>query len=86
MSGCTHTAGSRWHVLRAASLLALALPGCLTDSRTPVVKEAARPHADQIRAEAPNLLPEQPVTSTTSSRGQQGEVVPASGAGADYSG
>jgi peptidyl-prolyl cis-trans isomerase SurA len=79
MSASTHTGGAR-RGFGTAGLLALALPGCLTDPRAPVVKEAARPHAQQIRAEAPNLLPEQPVTSPTASRGQQGDVVPAGGA------
>jgi len=81
MSGGTHTAKWRRHVLGLLGLVVLGQPSCVTEPRTPVVKEAARPHAEEILADGPKLLPEQPVVSTTTSRGQQGEVVPASGTG-----
>jgi hypothetical protein len=81
MSGCTQMAKWRRRVLGLLGLTALALPSCVTEPRTTVVKEAARPHADEIRAEAPRLLPEQPVASTTTSRGQQSDVVPTAGTG-----
>jgi parvulin-like peptidyl-prolyl isomerase len=80
MSGCTHTATWR-RILGLLGLIALAQPGCVTEPRTPVVKEAARPHAEEILADGPKLLPEQPIVSTTASRGQQGDVVAASGTG-----
>src|SRR5688572_2516147 len=47
MSGCTHTATWR-RILGLLGLIALAQPGCVTEPRTPVVKEAARPHAEEI--------------------------------------
>jgi parvulin-like peptidyl-prolyl isomerase len=81
MSGGTHTAEWRQRILGLLGLVVLAQPSCVTEPRTPVVQQAARPHADEIRAEAPRLLPEQPVVSTTASRGQQGDVVPAAGTG-----
>jgi peptidyl-prolyl cis-trans isomerase SurA len=81
MSGCTHTAEWRRQILGLVGLFVLAQPSCVTEPRTPVVKEAARPHAEEIRAEAPKLLPDQPVASTTASRGQQGDVIPAAGTG-----
>jgi parvulin-like peptidyl-prolyl isomerase len=81
MSGCTHNAKWRRHVLGLLGLVVLGQPSCVTEPRTPVVKEAARPHAEEILADGPKLLPEQPVVSTTASRGQQGDIVPASGAG-----
>jgi parvulin-like peptidyl-prolyl isomerase len=42
------------------------------------VRETARPQADAVLADAPNLLPQVPVASTSSSRSQQPDVVPAS--------
>jgi peptidyl-prolyl cis-trans isomerase C len=81
MSGGTHQAEWRQRILGLLGLVALAQPSCVTEPRTPVVKEAARPHADEIRAEAPKLLPEQPVVSTTASRGQKSDLIPASGTG-----
>src|SRR5262245_15220937 len=79
MSNGTHTRGAHW-LVDTAGALALAMPGCQADPFAPAVKEAARPHADAIRADAPNLLPEQPVASTTATRGQMQDVVPAGGA------
>ena len=81
MSGCTHTAELRPGTLGLLAMVVLSQPGCVTEPRTPIVQEAARPHADEIRAEAPRLLPDQPVVSTTASRGQKSDVIPASGTG-----
>lgn len=81
MSGCTDSAKWRRHVLGLLGLVVLGQPSCVTEPRTPVVKEAARPHAEEVLADGPKLLPEQPVVSTTATRGQQGDIVPASGTG-----
>ena len=45
----------------------------------PAVRDAARPHADAILSDAPDLLPQIPVTSTTATRGQKPDVQPAAG-------
>lgn len=80
MPACTHTDESRRQILRGTGLLVFALSGCLSDYHTPAVKQAARPHAKEVLADAPALLPEQPIASTSSSRGQKTDVVPAGGA------
>jgi peptidyl-prolyl cis-trans isomerase SurA len=63
----------------AAGMLGVGLAGCVSGA-DPVVRDTARPHAQAILADAPSLLPQQPVASTTSTRGQSGgDVHPASG-------
>jgi len=64
----------------AAGVLGLGLAGCVSGA-DPVVRDTARPHAQAILADAPALLPQVPVASTTSTRGQSGggDVHPASG-------
>lgn len=64
-----------WLVLGV--LVVLGLAGCMSDG--PAVREAARPHADAILADAPNLLPQMPITTTSATRGQQPEVQPTAG-------
>jgi hypothetical protein len=65
-------------VLGAAGLLGLGLAGCASDG--PVVRDAARPHADAILADPATLCPQVPVASTTATRGQSPtEVQPAGG-------
>jgi peptidyl-prolyl cis-trans isomerase SurA len=51
--------------------------GCMSSEKV-AVRETARPQADAVLADAPNLLPQVPVSSTSQSRSQQPDVVPAS--------
>ena len=61
----------------AAGALSLGVVGCLGAGDTPAVRDAARPHADAILADAPALLPQVPVAATSATRGQTGgEVQP----------
>lgn len=55
-----------------AGIFGLGLAGCLSADGDPVVRGAARPHADAILADAPSLLPQVPVAATTTTRGQSG--------------
>jgi peptidyl-prolyl cis-trans isomerase SurA len=75
MRSCASNGGRRR--LGAAGILSLAFVGCYSGG--PVVRDAARPQADRILADAPALLPQVPVTSTTATRGQKSDVQPASG-------
>ncbi|HEX4590088.1 MAG TPA: hypothetical protein VH120_09180, partial [Gemmataceae bacterium] len=79
MRSRAHTGRHGW-VVGVAGILALAASGCTADG--PVVRDAARPHADAILSDAPALLPQIPVTTTTATRGQQPEVQPAAGTSA----
>src|SRR5688572_9116331 len=72
-------AGEARRILGTAGTLSLGLAGCLSASHPPVVRDAARPVADAIRAEAPLLCPSAPVASTSQTRGQSGDVQPAGG-------
>ncbi len=76
MRSCASNGGRRR--LGAAGILGLAFAGCWGGGG-PVVRDAARPQADQILAEPSSLLPQVPVTSTTATRGQKSDVQPASG-------
>jgi parvulin-like peptidyl-prolyl isomerase len=60
-----------------AGVLAVGHVGCMSSEKV-AVRETARPQADAVLADAPNLLPQVPVASTSSSRSQQPDVVPAS--------
>lgn len=75
MRRCASNGGRRWG---AAGILSLAVAGCMS-SGGPAVREAARPQADRILADAPTLLPQVPVTSTTATRGQKSDVQPVAG-------
>jgi parvulin-like peptidyl-prolyl isomerase len=66
-------------LLGATKALSLGLAGCLSAGNSPVVRDAARPAADARRADAPALCPTIPVTTTSATRGQSGDVQPASG-------
>ena len=57
--------------------LAFGEAGCMSTEKV-AVRDTARPQADAVLADAPNLLPQIPVTSTSRSRSQQPDVVPAS--------
>jgi parvulin-like peptidyl-prolyl isomerase len=70
MRSCASNGGRRR--LGAAGILSLAIIGCYSSG--PVVRDAARPHADAILADPATLLPEVPVTSTTATRGQKSDV------------
>lgn len=71
--------GGRRRVLGAAGVLGFGLAGCVSGGG-PVVRDAARPAADAILADAPALLPQIPVSSTTATRGQSGgDVQPVAG-------
>jgi hypothetical protein len=75
-----HGSGGARQVLGAAGALCLGLAGCAgftTDESA--VRDAARPHAAAILADAPALLPQVPVTSTTATRGQSGDIQPVAG-------
>ena len=50
------------------------------------VRDTARPHADAVLADAPNLLPPVPVQSTSSTRSQSPDVVPASSSNSSAAG
>ena len=52
------------------------LAGCMSADHI-AVRNAARPDAEAVLADAPNLLPSIPVTSTSTTRSQAPEVVPA---------
>src|SRR5436190_1185867 len=67
-------------VLGATRALSLGLAGCLSAGNSPVVRDAARPAADALRADAPALCPAIPVTATSATRGQSGDVQPVGGA------
>ena len=67
----------RWCALSAIAILGSALGGCMSSDRVHV-RDTARPHADAVLADAPNLLPPVPVQSTSSTRSQSPDVVPAS--------
>jgi parvulin-like peptidyl-prolyl isomerase len=56
---------------------ALAHAGCMS-SESIAVRDAARPHADAALINAPDLLPSAPTASTTNTRSQTPDVVPAS--------
>ncbi|HEY1379855.1 MAG TPA: peptidyl-prolyl cis-trans isomerase [Gemmataceae bacterium] len=74
------SAGSGGRRVVAAGVLGFGLAGCVSPGTTPVVRDAARPAADAILADAPALLPQVPVTSTTATRGQSGgDVQPVAG-------
>jgi peptidyl-prolyl cis-trans isomerase SurA len=63
-----------------AGVVGLGLAGCMSSDGSTVVRDAARPHADAILADPATLLPQVPVTSLTSTRGQAGtEVRPVGG-------
>src|SRR5829696_2957727 len=69
--------------LAAAGVLGVALAGCVSTDGASVARDAARPHADAILADAPSLLPQVPVTTTTTTRGQSGaDVQPVAGTSA----
>jgi parvulin-like peptidyl-prolyl isomerase len=70
------SAGRHTTVIGIALMIA-AQVGCTSDG--PVVRDAARPAADAIRAGAPDLLPQIPVTSTTTTRGQKSDLQPVAG-------
>lgn len=55
------------------------LTGCTGYGGDPVVRDAARPHADAILSDAPALLPQVPMSTMTTTRGQTGEVRPTAG-------
>jgi parvulin-like peptidyl-prolyl isomerase len=76
MQSCASNGGRRR--LGAAGILTFAVAGCWSPGG-PVVREAARPQADAILADAPTLLPQVPVTSTTATRGQKSDVQPVAG-------
>jgi peptidyl-prolyl cis-trans isomerase SurA len=76
MRSCASNGGRRR--LGTAGILSLAFVGCYSGGG-PVVRDAARPHADAILADAPTLLPQVPVTSTTATRGQKSDVQPVAG-------
>jgi peptidyl-prolyl cis-trans isomerase SurA len=76
MQGCAII--GRWRQLGAAGLLSTAVAGCWS-AGGPAVRDTARPHADAILSDAPTLLPQVPVTSTTTTRGQKSDIQPASG-------
>jgi parvulin-like peptidyl-prolyl isomerase len=71
--------GTRRRALGAAGLAALGLAGCVGGPYSCAAKEAARPDAAKVLADAPALLPEQPVTSTTATRGQAPDPAAAGG-------
>jgi peptidyl-prolyl cis-trans isomerase SurA len=75
MLSCAVDGGRR---LGAAGILSLAFAGCMS-SGGPAVRDSARPQADRILSDAPNLLPQVPVTSTTATRGQKSDVQPVAG-------
>lgn len=60
-----------------APLCAAALGGCMS-AETIHVRDAARPDAAAALADAPSLLPALPMASTTTTRSQAPDVVPAS--------
>ena len=64
----------------ATGAIALVCSGCM-GADTALVRGNARPHADAHLADAPSLLPPMPIASTTTTRGQSGDIVPASTAG-----
>src|SRR5262245_18128825 len=66
-SGMRNTARWVWGAAGAVGLI-----GCTGLGGEPVVRDAARPHANAILADAPALLPQVPVTSTSATRGQNG--------------
>ena len=76
MRSCASNGGRRR--LGAAGILGLAFAGCWSPGGT-VVRDAARPQADAILADAPCLLPQVPVTSTTATRGQKSDIQPVVG-------
>ena len=76
MRSCASNGGRRR--LGATGILSLVVAGCWGGGG-PVVRDTARPQADQIMADAPALLPQVPVTSTTATRGQKSDVQPVAG-------
>jgi parvulin-like peptidyl-prolyl isomerase len=81
------SAGSGGRRAVAAGVLGFGLAGCVSAGGSPVVRDAARPAADAILADAPALLPQVPVTSTTATRGQSGvDVQPVAGTTAGAAG
>src|SRR5262245_238829 len=71
--------GTRRRVLGAARLAAFGLAGCVSSPYSCAAKEAARPDAAKVMADAPALLPAQPVSSTAATRGQAADPAPAGG-------
>ncbi len=63
---------------KSLGLAAVGLGGCVSGFTSPA-RDAARPAAEAALANAPELLPKQPITATSATRGQQPEVVPAGG-------
>jgi hypothetical protein len=64
----------------SAGMLSLGITGCMSMDGESAVRGAARPHADAILADAPSLLPQVPVATTTTTRGQVGtEIRPVGG-------
>src|SRR5437764_15468128 len=66
----------------ATGALGLGLAGCLSAGSSPVVRDYARPAADAARDNAPALCPAVPVATTTTARGQSGDIRPAAGTAA----
>lgn len=66
-------------IRKSLGFAAVGLSGCVSSFASPA-RDAAKPAAEAALANAPDLLPKQPVTSTTATRGQRPEVVPVAGA------
>jgi peptidyl-prolyl cis-trans isomerase SurA len=79
MHSRTRGVGTARQILSAAGVLGLGLAGCANLGDEPAVRDAARPHADAILADAPALLPQVPVTTTSLTRGQTSDIQPTGG-------